>query len=120
MKKVLVVDDLAEYREAHGRVLESAGFSVEFAYDGLSGLQKIQTESFDLIVSDVNMPYMDGMEMIKQVRENKDTKHLPVIIASTFSSDRMKDLATSLKVNKYFVKPVPEDELRDVAQQLVK
>jgi len=79
-KKILVVDDSATIRTLQGFILESAGFEVQTASNGIEALEKLYREKFDLVVADINMPKMDGLTLIKTLRKQNSYRDLPIII----------------------------------------
>lgn len=81
-KTVLLVDDDALLRDSLARVLESKGLTVEKAANGQEGLAKATGGAIDLIVSDIRMPEMDGLQMVEQLRKDPKGKNMPVIILS--------------------------------------
>ena len=104
MKKVLIVDDSAVVRNFHGSILKSAGFSVETAIDGADALEKSFRNNYDVILTDLNMPNMDGLTFVRKYREeNKDT---PIIIISTQEEALHKIKGYEVGANLYIVKPV--------------
>ncbi|HVS36501.1 MAG TPA: chemotaxis protein CheW [Gemmataceae bacterium] len=94
-RRVLLVEDTQFFREVVRGYLETAGYAVETAVHGLDGLQKLDAATFDLVVSDVEMPVMDGFEFARAVRRRPDGKALPLLALTTLDSptDREKALA---------------------------
>lgn len=115
MKTVLIVDDMTTVRMYHQKILEEAGFRIEEAGNGIEGLEKALTGSFDLTLVDVNMPKMDGYRMIRELRANETTRALPAIMISTEArpSDRKKAFLAGASF--YLVKPVKPDTLKAAA-----
>ena len=115
-KHILIVDDSKTIRNLLAFVVKSEGFKVTTAEDGLDGLEKLYTmERVDLIVSDVNMPRMDGFTFIKTLREQDAYKDVPVIVLSTEGKE--KDIATGMNMgaNLYMVKPAePAKMIRNI------
>jgi two-component system, chemotaxis family, sensor kinase CheA len=95
-RRVLVVDDSLLVREMEKNVLEAAGFDVVTAINGLDGYNKAISDRFDLILADIEMPEMDGFELIEQVRKIKDYTEVPVIVLST--REREQDKVRGLRV----------------------
>lgn len=104
-KLVLIVDDSEFVRNYHSYILEQANFQVITAVDGSDGLEKLYSNSFDLILSDVNMSNMDGYEFIRRVRADNKYKSLPIIIVSTESEGRDKTKGFEAGANLFIVKP---------------
>jgi len=104
MKKVLIVDDSEVVRNFHGSILKSAGFSVETAIDGADALEKSLRKDFDVILTDLNMPNMDGLTFVRKYREeNKDT---PIIIITTQEEAIHRIKGYEVGANLYITKPV--------------
>ncbi|MGN7614017.1 response regulator [Magnetococcales bacterium HHB-1] len=111
MKRVLIVDDMATVRMFHRQILEQTGFAIEEAGNGVEGLEKALQIQFDLVLADVNMPKMDGYRMIQEMRAEKSTRHLPIIMISTESQPADRQKAFLAGANFYMVKPVTPDFL---------
>ena len=109
-KSVLVVDDSITVREMERKLLENKGYRVEIAVDGLDGWNAVRTSNFDLIVSDVDMPRMNGIELITNIRSHSVLKSLPVIIISY--KDREEDRLGGLQAgaNYYLTKSSFQDD----------
>jgi two-component system sensor histidine kinase and response regulator WspE len=82
-KRILIVDDLAMARDLQSRLLSTHGYKVDKAADGAEALLSLRTNTYDLIVTDVDMPEMDGIELIKLVRMDPNTKQIPIVISSS-------------------------------------
>ncbi|VXC32028.1 response regulator [Sphingomonas sp. 8AM] len=117
-KRVLVVDDGMTTRLYYRDVLETAGFAVEEAVNGVEGLERALMGAFDLLIVDVNMPKMDGYEMIAQVRVDPALHEIPIITISTEAGERDADRAYSAGANLYMVKPAEPLQLTETAQML--
>lgn len=119
-KHILIVDDSKTVRNLVAFIMKKEGFKVTTAEDGLDGLEKLYSLSeVDLIVSDVNMPRMDGLTFIKTVREQAAYRDIPIVVLSTEGQD--KDIQTGLTVgaNLYMIKPAqPEKLVRNVKMLL--
>ncbi|MCP4700199.1 MAG: hybrid sensor histidine kinase/response regulator [Gammaproteobacteria bacterium] len=109
-KRVLVVDDSITVREMERKLLESHGYQVEVAVDGKEGWNAIRTSDFELLVSDVDMPRMNGIELISHVKQHEELKSIPVIIISY--KDREEDRLRGLEAgaNYYLTKSSFEDD----------
>ena len=90
-KSVLVVDDSSTVRKFVSVSLEMQGFTVTPACDGMDALEKLPTKKYDLIITDLNMPNMDGFELIKALRDNEEYRELPVIILTSLSGETDKE-----------------------------
>jgi two-component system chemotaxis response regulator CheY len=118
MKRILIVDDAMTVRMYHRQLMESIGFEVDEADNGIEALEKSMTASYDLFLVDVNMPKMDGYRFVEEIRQNKDLMAMPVIMVSTEAEDKDKDKAYLAGANYYFVKPVKPDELKEYVSLL--
>lgn len=110
-KRILVVDDSATIRTLQGFILESAGFEVKTASNGIEALEKIYREDFDLIVADINMPKMDGLKLIKTLRKENNYKDLPIIIVTTEEEEEDRERGLAAGANVYLVKPTDPERL---------
>lgn len=104
-KKILVVDDSEFVRTYHSHILVDANFEVVTAVDGNDGLEKLFSNSCDLILTDINMGRMDGYEFIRRVRAEPQYEDLPIIIISTEADRKDKMRGFEAGANLYIVKP---------------
>ena len=111
-KWVLVVDDSSTVRKFVSVSLEMQGFSVTTACDGMDALEKLPTKKFDLVITDLNMPNMDGFELIKGLRVNSEYCDLPVIILTSLSDETNKEQGAKLGVSSYVVKPFSLEKIQ--------
>ena len=119
-KTILIVDDSEFVRNYHSYILEEANFQVVTAIDGSDGLEKLYTNSCDLVLSDVNMSNMDGYEFIRRVRADKRYSALPIIIVSTESEAKEKMKGFEAGANLYIVKPSsPEMMIENIRMVLI-
>ena len=100
IKRILVVDDSITVREVERRLLENKGYQVEVAVDGMDGWNAVQTGKYDLVISDVDMPRMNGIELVKNIRKDPASRHLPIIILSY--KDREEDRLKGLEAGASF------------------
>lgn len=108
---VMVVDDSLTMRKVLGRLLEREGYEVVVAKDGMEGIQKLQETLPDIILSDIEMPRMDGFEFSRNVRADARTAGIPIIIISSRTAEKHQNHAKELGVNAFLGKPVQDDEL---------
>ncbi|WP_235720847.1 response regulator [Magnetospirillum molischianum] len=118
MKKILVVDDGITMRLFYREVLEGAGFEVEEAANGVEGLERALLGGFDLMVVDINMPKMDGYEMVRQVRGDPALRAIPVVTVSTEEKDEDVLKAYTAGANFYLTKPVIPGDLIETVRLL--
>jgi two-component system chemotaxis response regulator CheY len=104
-KVVLVVDDSATVRKFVSTALTLKGFDVVTAADGMEALEKMPLEQFDLIITDLNMPDMDGFEFIRNLQETPDFRDIPVIILSSITDEKEKEKGIQLGAFSYLEKP---------------
>jgi len=104
-KSVLVVDDSSSVRQVVSLVLKSAGFTVTEANNGKAALDLLDGRKFHLIVSDLNMPEMDGISLVKEARAIEDYKFTPVLMLTTESSAEKKEAGKAAGVKAWLVKP---------------
>ena len=104
-KTVLVADDSASVRQIVGMVLKGNGCQVIEAVDGQDALDKLNGQKVHLIISDVNMPVMDGLTFVAAVKELADYKFTPVLMLTTESGEDMKAKGKALGVKAWLVKP---------------
>ena len=104
--KLLIVDDSTMLRDMLSYALSEGGYTdVVESIDGLDGLSKAKETQFDLIISDVNMPNMDGFELIKNIRKTADADGIPIFLLTTEFSFAKKIKAKELKINGWIQKP---------------
>jgi len=111
MARILIVDDSNIVLSLHSYILENAGHECVGVENGFMALETLMRGAFDLVVTDVNMPRMDGYELTRKIRMLEDYKQIPIIIISTEqeAKDRMKGLAAGASV--YIVKPTDPSSL---------
>lgn len=110
MKTILVIDDAATVRMYHRHILESVGYSVDEAINGIEALEKALVKSYDLFIVDINMPKLDGYGFLRQLR-SQDIEQAPAIMVSTESAKNDEILAYNAGANLYLIKPTKPDEL---------
>ncbi|HKV42103.1 MAG TPA: response regulator [Blastocatellia bacterium] len=115
-KKILVVDDSTDTREMMAKLLELERFAVITAEDGRTGLNKARQERPDLIITDVNMPHLDGIQMICLLRE--ENRRIPILAITAYGSSVAAD-AISAGADRAFAKPVEFDSLIDQIRELL-
>jgi two-component system sensor histidine kinase and response regulator WspE len=114
--RVLVVDDSLTVRELERKLLDQAGYDVEIAVDGVDGWNAVRASHFDLVVTDVDMPRMDGIELVKLIKEDPKLGKLPVMIVSY--KDREEDRRRGLEAGAdYYLAKGSFDD--DTLQQAV-
>jgi CheY-like chemotaxis protein len=102
--RILIVDDSLNTREVERTILENAGYQVETAVSGVEGLAKLQQAPFELVVTDIEMPEMDGWEFIRQIKRDEALHDIPVIIVSALKTEEDKKKSLSLGADAYIAK----------------
>ena len=120
MPTILAVDDSASMRQMVSFTLKSAGFSVVEAEDGEDAYTKAQAGSFDLVLTDQNMPKLDGIGLTRRLREHPAFKALPILILTTESSDQMKQAGRAAGATGWLVKPFDPAKLVEVIRKVVR
>ncbi|WP_297912582.1 response regulator [Thiomonas sp.] len=116
-KTILIVDDSASLRQVVNIALSSAGYEVIEACDGVDALSKLDGRKVHLIISDVNMPNMDGIELVRQVKNKPDYKFTPIIMLTTESQAEKKAEGQAAGARAWVVKPFqPAQMLAAVAK----
>ena len=110
MKRILIVDDAATVRMYHRKILESAGYHVEEAINGVEALEKALTKPFDLYIVDVNMPKLDGYGFLRELRR-QDVPQVPAIMVSTEATAEDRKRAYASGANLYLIKPTRPEQL---------
>jgi two-component system, chemotaxis family, chemotaxis protein CheY len=118
-KTILIVDDSEFVRSYHSCILQQAQFQVITAVDGSDGLEKLYTNSCDLVLTDVNMGNMDGYEFIRRIRADARYSSLPIIIVSAESEGQDKTKGFEAGANLYIVKPTtPEMMIENIRMMM--
>ncbi len=118
-KSILAVDDSASIRQMVGFTLKGAGYEVVEASDGQDGLNKAKSKSFNLILTDQNMPNMDGLTMIKSLRALPQYKSVPILMLTTESSEAMKAQGRTAGATGWLVKPFDPQRLLEVVKKVI-
>lgn len=119
MHSILAVDDSASMRQMVSFTLKSAGYNVVEAVDGQDAWEKAGGRSFDLVLTDQNMPSMDGLGLIKALRGMKNYQTVPILMLTTESGDEMKAKARAAGANGWLVKPFDPVRLNEVVKKLI-
>jgi two-component system chemotaxis response regulator CheY len=118
-KSILAVDDSASIRQMVSFTLKSSGYEVVEAVDGMDGLEKAKGQSFHLILTDQNMPRMDGLTLIKSLRGLPQYKTVPILMLTTESSDTMKQQGRAAGATGWLVKPFDPQKLVEVVKKVI-
>jgi two-component system chemotaxis response regulator CheY len=120
--RALVVDDSQAMRQSIMYALERLGgiVCVE-AQDGAEGLKKLATQGrFDVVLTDVNMPLMDGLKLIRHIRQATDHRDVPIVVITTESAQADRERAMALGASAYLVKPVEVQRVQDTVRGLLR
>ncbi|EOD54289.1 response regulator [Aeromonas molluscorum] len=119
-KTILIVDDSATIRQVVGMTLKTAGYDVIDACDGRDALRKLDGKKINLIISDVNMPNMDGISFVREAKKLASYKFTPIIMLTTESQDSKKQEGQAAGAKAWVVKPFqPEQMLAAVAKLIM-
>ena len=118
-KTILAVDDSSSLRKMVAFSLEQAGYMVLQAVDGQDGLDKAKVKTVDLVLTDHNMPVMDGLILIRKLRELGSYQTVPILMLTTESSVEMKSEGKAAGANGWIVKPFHPEQLVNVVQKVI-
>ncbi len=118
-RTILAIDDSSTIRQMLAMTLGSAGHRVLQAEDGLAGYSLATTEHVDVVITDLNMPVMDGLDFVRMYRTQPTTQRVPILLLSTESSDRFKRQAKDAGATGWITKPFRQDQLLAVVERLV-
>jgi two-component system chemotaxis response regulator CheY len=118
-KIVLTVDDSASIRQMVAFTLKSAGYEVVEAVDGEDGLNKARDKQANLVLTDQNMPKMDGLNLIKTLRGLPQYRSTPILMLTTESSDAMKAAGKAAGATGWLVKPFDPQKLLEVVRKVI-
>lgn len=118
-KTILTVDDSGSLRQMLSFTLRDAGYSVIEAVDGNDGLEKARSQTVDLVLTDQNMPGMDGLSFIRALRGMKNYKGVPILMLTTESGDDMKAQGRAAGASGWLVKPFDPVRLTEVVRKLI-
>ncbi len=118
-KTILIVDDSVSLRQVVSIALKGAGYDTIEACDGVDALSKLNGEKIHLIISDVNMPNMDGITFLKELRKNPSYKFMPVIMLTTESQESKKSEGQAAGAKAWVVKPFQPQQMISAVGKLV-
>lgn len=120
MHSILAVDDSASMRKMVAFTLASAGYRVVEAVDGQDGYEKALSNHIDLVLTDQNMPRLDGLGLTRKLRESPQFKTIPILILTTESSDQMKQAGRAAGATGWLVKPFDPNKLLEVLKKVIR
>lgn len=118
-KVVMVVDDSETVRQVLQLTLGNAGYEVIEAEDGVEALSKLDGAKVDMMITDLNMPNMDGLELIHKVRAGKNHRFTPIVMLSTESSEEKKQAGRKAGASGWIVKPFKPEQLLKVVKMVL-
>jgi DNA-binding NtrC family response regulator len=116
-KKILIVDDDPKICETLSDILEEAGYEVFTACNGQNALEKIRFDSFNLVITDIKMPIMDGMALLKEIE--KSHANIEVIVITSYGNQGQQVEATRLGAYEYLSKPLNLDQLKNIIARVL-
>jgi len=119
MSKILIVEDSASMRQLASFTLKSAGYLVSEASDGVEGVQKALSEQFDAVLTDMNMPNKNGIELTAELRKQPNYKSVPIIMLTTESSVDEKQKGKAVGVTGWIVKPFQPNKLLEAFKRIL-
>ena len=119
MKKILTVDDSASVRQMIKLTLSGAGYQVSEAVNGADGLSKAQACTVDLVVTDLNMPIMNGLGLIRELRKLPAYSGVPVLFLTTESDADIKKQAKAAGATGWITKPFQQDQLLSIVKKVL-
>lgn len=120
MPLILAVDDSPSMRKMVSFTLTGAGYQVVEAVDGVDAYEKAQAHNFDLVLTDQNMPRLDGLGLTRKLRDHPQFKTTPILILTTESSDLMKQAGRAAGATGWLVKPFDPARLLEVIKKVIK
>lgn len=118
--KVLVVDDSPTMRQLIVFALKRLrDIKITEANDGVDGLKKVSSDKFDLVLTDINMPVMDGLKLVSLIRSDANHKEVPIVVITTEGGQEDKDRAMALGANSYITKPIQANHVLTVVKELL-
>ncbi len=118
-KKILIVDDASLIRNIAYKAAIEAGYETVMANDGQQGLEELEKGGIDLIFSDINMPVMNGLDMVEKIRQNPKYKFIPIVMLTTESKPELKERAQGMGVKAWLLKPFNKDKFLLVLSKLL-
>ena len=118
-KRIMIVDDSVTVRQVLRLTLTDAGYDLLEACDGEDALKVMAGQSIDMMITDLNMPKMDGIELIKQVRQRQDYRFMPIVMLTTESADEKKQAGKSAGASGWIVKPFKPEQLLKVVKMVL-
>jgi len=118
-RKIMTVDDSATVRQMLSFTLQDAGYEVVEAVDGQDAMQKLSNGAVEMLITDLNMPKMDGIELIRNVRKSPGSRFIPIIMLTTESQETKKQEGKAAGASGWIVKPFKPEQLLAVVKMVL-
>lgn len=119
-KTIMIVDDSSTLRQVITVTLQKAGYKTEEAADGVEALEKTKGTRFNLIICDVNMPNMDGITFVRELKKDPDNKFTPVLMLTTESQTKKIQEARTAGAKAWIVKPFKPEQVLEAIEKLIR
>jgi len=119
-KTILIVDDSESIREVVNATLENAGYNVLMGVDGIDALKHLDGQDISLVISDLNMPNKDGIELIKDIRAEEVYQFVPILLLTTESQSEKKMEAKAAGATGWIVKPFVQEKLLSTVRKVMR
>jgi two-component system, chemotaxis family, chemotaxis protein CheY len=116
---ILIVDDSVSIRQSVRFILEQNGYTVFEGADGAEGLKRLSEQKVQLVITDINMPNMDGLSMVRKIRETEGIKFLPILVLTTESQGSMVEEGKKAGATGWIVKPFNNDKLIETIKKVL-
>jgi len=118
--KILIIEDSPTMRQLICFALKRLqGVRIVEASDGVDGLKKLSADRFDLILTDINMPIMDGLKLVSLVRNDANYRNTPIVVITTEGAQEDRERALALRANDYITKPIQAGKILDMAKTML-
>lgn len=118
-KRIMTVDDSASVRQMLSFTLKEAGYEVSEACDGMDGYNKLIAQQVNMVITDLNMPRMDGIELIRKLRATSNYRFVPIVMLTTESQDVKKQEGRAAGATAWIVKPFKPEQLVAVVKKVL-
>lgn len=119
MKTILTVDDSASMRMMVSFTLKALGYKILEAGNGVEALRKMEDRNIDMLITDINMPYMDGITLVRKVREQQQYRFIPILVLTTESQDEKRQEGRAAGATGWIVKPFKPEQLVKVVKKVL-
>ncbi len=119
-KKILFVDDSGSIRTLVRMILENAGYEVIAGEDGTDALPHLNGQHIDLVITDLHMPKMNGLELIKEIRKRQEYKYVPILFLTTETKPELKQEAKAAGATGWITKPFDKEKLLKIIKKVIR